>query len=243
MLTPKGRETMQTRGGKGSAAEVRKWTRAMFQFGVEVDLLPSNPLADVRNRDRQTPRDRVLQMEELRQIWSAATALAHPWGHLFKLLMLTGSRRSEWANARVDWLKAESTILEVPAEQYKTRKPQVVPLSTQAQAIVRSLPQGNNGPFLFSTTGGLVPVSGFSKAKTQLDQQITMQKQSLAISWVTHDLRRSMATHMERLGIEPHVIELCLGHKLTGIAATYRHYGYLPEKQVALQRWADELLA
>ena len=60
--------------------------------------------------------------------------------------------------------------------------------------------------------------------------------------WVVHDLRRSMATHMERIGIEPHIIEVCLGHTLKGIAATYRHYSYLPEKERALQRWADELV-
>jgi len=60
--------------------------------------------------------------------------------------------------------------------------------------------------------------------------------------WVVHDLRRSMATHMERIGVEPHVIEVCLGHVLKGVAGTYRHYGYLPEKTAALQAWADELI-
>ena len=58
-------------------------------------------------------------------------------------------------------------------------------------------------------------------------------------AWVVHDLRRSMGTHMERIGIEPHIIEVCLGPTLKGIAATYRHYSYLPEKERALQRWAD----
>lgn len=62
-------------------------------------------------------------------------------------------------------------------------------------------------------------------------------------SWVVHDLRRSMATHMERIGVAPHVIEVCLGHVLKGVAGTYRQYGFLPEKAAALQRWADELLA
>jgi hypothetical protein len=50
-----------------------------------------------------------------------------------------------------------------------------------------------------------------------------------------------MATHMERIGVEPHVIEVCLGHILKGAAGTYRHYGYLPEKIMAQQAWADEL--
>jgi hypothetical protein len=61
--------------------------------------------------------------------------------------------------------------------------------------------------------------------------------------WVLHDLRRSMATHMERIGVAPHVIEVCLGHVLKGVAGTYRQYAYLPEKAAALQRWADELMA
>jgi hypothetical protein len=47
---------------------------------------------------------------------------------------------------------------------------------------------------------------------------------------------------MERIGIEPHVIEVCLGHVLKGVAGTYRHYGYLPEKADALQRWEAELI-
>jgi hypothetical protein len=51
-----------------------------------------------------------------------------------------------------------------------------------------------------------------------------------------------MATHMERIGIAPHIIEVCLGHTLKGLPGTYRHYGYLNEKAEALQQWADELL-
>ena len=50
-----------------------------------------------------------------------------------------------------------------------------------------------------------------------------------------------MATHMERIGVAPHVIEVCLGHTLKGIGATYRHYSYLSGKTAALQLWADEL--
>ena len=61
--------------------------------------------------------------------------------------------------------------------------------------------------------------------------------------WVVHDLGRSMATHMERIGIEPHVIEVCLGHVPEGVAGTYRQYAYLPEKAVTLQEWANELLS
>ena len=76
-----------TRGGPGSAAEMRKWTRAMFQFAVDVLLLSENPLADVRNRDRQKPRSRVLTMDELRSVWHAAARMEYPWGPYFQLII------------------------------------------------------------------------------------------------------------------------------------------------------------
>lgn len=88
---------------------------------------------------------------------------------------------------------------------------------------------------------GSRPISGFSKAKMGLDRLIAAGGEPVA-KWVAHDLRRSMATHMERIGVAPHVIEVCLGHALKGVAATYRHYTYIAEKTAALEHWADELV-
>ena len=163
-------------------------------------------------------------MDELRAVWRAAAQMGFPWGPYVQLIMLTGDRRGEWANAQGGWLDGARTRLEIPAAHYKTGRPQVVPLSRQAQELVRSLPPQELGPFLFSSTGGARPVSGFSKAKVRLDRLIAAEHGSALEHWVVHDLRRSMATHMERIGIEPHVIEVCLGHSLRGIAATYRIY-------------------
>jgi integrase len=232
----------RTRGGPGAAAEIRKWTRAMFQFAMDAGLRPDNPFADVRNRDRQRRRERVLSMEELRAVSDSAGDMGYPWGPWYRLILLTGDRRSEWARARWDWLTANLTRLEIPASEYKTAKSQVVPLSAQAQAIIASLPRGEAGPYLFSSDGGARAVSGFSKAKARLDRLIADRLGRPLPPWVVHDLRRSMATHMERIGIEPHIIEVCLGHSLKGVAGIYRQYGYLPEKAHALQAWADELL-
>jgi integrase len=229
------------RGGPGAAAEVRKWVRAMFQFACDVGLMPDNPLANVRNRDRQVPRTRVLSMEELRRVWTAAGLLDYPWGPYFRLVALTGDRRGEWANAQRSWLAPDHALLEIPATEYKTRKSHVVPLSRQARAIVDAMPVHAEGPYLLSSVGGLRPVSDFSGAKAKLDALIEESEGATSDPWVVHDLRRSMATHMERLGVAPHIIEVCLGHKIKGIGATYRHYSYLPEKAAALQLWADEL--
>ena len=238
----KGRKQEATRGGPGAAADVRKWATAMFQFGVHNGLLAANPFTGVRNRDKQVRRDHVLTMDELRAVWRAAAVIPYPWGPFFQLLMLTGDRRGEWANAKTGWLDADYTRLEIPASNYKTGKSQIVPLSHQASEVAKALPKQEFGPFVFSSTGGMRPISGFSKAKTLLDRGLQQEANDGVRRWVIHDLRRSMATHMERIGIEPHIIEVCLGHALKGVAGVYRHYAYLPEKSAALQRWANELL-
>ncbi|MBB3973364.1 integrase [Hansschlegelia beijingensis] len=212
----------------------------MFQFAVERQYLLENPLAGVKNRDRQRPRSRVLTMEELRRVRDAASAMGYPWGSYFQLILLTGDRRGEWANAQISWLSADGTRLEIPAVHYKTGKVQVVPLSAQALRVIDAMPTPEYGPYLLSSLGGAKPISGFSRAKKRLDEVIARGGQMEP--WVVHDLRRSMATHMERLGVAPHIIEVCLGHALKGIGATYRHYTYLAEKTAALQIWANELM-
>ena len=88
----------------------------------------------------------------------------------------------------------------------------------------------------------MTPIGGFSNAKKSIDDLAERYFGGPMQPWVTHDLRRSMATHMERLGVAPHVIEACLGHALKGVAGTYRRYNFLREKLAALQVWEDEVL-
>jgi integrase len=230
------------RGGPGAAAEVRKWARALFQYGVDVAMIDRNPFDGVRNADKQRARSRVLSMEEARTAWKVACGTPYPFGPYFQLLILTGARRNEWAAAQRSWLDGDVTRLEIPTDQYKSDRPHVVPLGRRAKAVVDTLLLEAIGPYLMSTTGGARPISGFSKAKAEVDKAIT--EAGLAVKpWVVHDLRRTMATHMERIGIAPHIIELCLGHSLKGVAAVYRQYQYLPERLAALEAWADELAA
>jgi integrase len=181
-------------------------------------------------------------MEELRAVWQCAEGLEYPFGPYFLLLILTGARRSEWACSRRAWLDPLVSRLEIPAHAYKTDRPYVIPLSALARRIIMKLPAHQGGAYSFSTTAGEHPISGFSKAKARIDTFLA-ENGLAADSWVTHDLRRTMATHMERLGIAPHVIEACFGHSLRGIAAVYRQYQYLPEKQAAYETWAQEVTA
>jgi integrase len=83
------------------------------------------------------------------------------------------------------------------------------------------------------------------KAQPKLDARITATHGKLP-RWTPHDLRRTAATRMAELGVQPHVIEAVLnhvsGHK-AGVAGIYNRATYDKEKRLALNLWATHLLS
>lgn len=221
--------------GAGAAREVRKHITKFFNWAVDRGLLTASPVAGMRRPELgYVARERVLTMDELKAIWEAAGQMGYPFGPMTRLLILTAQRRAEVANMERGWLLSDQAAFEVPASHYKTDRPQVVPLSDPALKIVAALPNWNGGDYLLSTTAGKRPVSGFSKAKARLDKLSKLE------GWTLHDLRRSAATHMARLGIPQEHIERVLGHTIEGVAGTYNRYSYLPEKRAALDLWGAQ---
>ena len=100
-------------------------------------------------------------------------------------------------------------------------------------------------PFVFTTTGKS-PFSGYSKAKASLDRKILEIRRAKDTEaeamqgWTLHDLRRTVATGMARLGIHPHIADALLNHKdgtIRGVAAVYNRHAYLKERRAALELW------
>ena len=228
--------------GASIAREVRKHLTRMFNWAADRGLIAANPLAGMQRPELgYVSRERVLTVEELRQIWKAAADAADPFGDMVRLLILTGQRRSEIAGLERGWIHAEQRAVEIPAASYKTKRPHVFPLSAPAWALVKALPKWNGGDFMFTTTGGERPFSGFSKAKARLDAKIANNAKKAELEpmepWTLHDIRRSVATHMARLGVAQEHIERVLGHVVAGVAGTYNRYSYLDEKRAALETW------
>ena len=168
-----------------------------------------------------------------------------------QLLILTGQRREEVAGARRREFKEQGTLWTIPAERVKNGNAQDVPLTGTIQGILGALPRiGSKSEYLFSTTG-VGPVSGHSNAKEQLDATMLAIAREEAEArgenpddaklepWRLHDLRRTAASGMARLGIAVHVIEAVLNHKsgqVSGVAAVYNRHSYLPKKDAPLMR-------
>jgi integrase len=113
----------------------------------------------------------------------------------------------------------------------------VVPLAPTAVAILEALPRCA-GPFVFSTTGGERPISGYGDIKAKVDSFMPG-----VAAWVLHDIRRTMRTGLSALRVPDTVAELCIGHTQKGLHKVYDQHSYLDEKRHALDAWASRLLS
>ncbi len=234
----------------GAAREVRKHLHRLFNWAVDREIVPDNPLHGMERKDLRPNGEagRKLSDEELRAIWSASSELGYPFGLLYRLLILTGQRRNEWANARRSEIDADRRLLEVPKTRYKGGRDHVVPLADLAWEIVASLPEWvGNDYHLFSTRAGHVPVSGFSKAKARLDEGAlkVLQKDDLGAtlgSYRVHDFRVTCESRLADLGFVQEVRDAVLGHAKAGLQKTYNKHDYLDEKRDALTAYAEHLM-
>jgi integrase len=185
-------------------------------------------------------RQRVLTDVELRTFWKAMDRLGYPFGPLFKLLLVTGQRRGEAAEARWPEFDLDAKLWTIPAARMKSNAAHLVPLADDALAILEALPRFARGDHVFSTTFGLRPVSGFSKAKARLDGLMAAEPGGFD-EWRLHDLRRTMRTHLSALPVTDLVRELVIAHTKPGLHKVYDQFGYLPEKREALVLWGARL--
>ena len=230
----------------------RAMARALSKFFawlVQHRKIVTNPCAAMYVPPLAEARDRVLTEDEIRLFWKATDGLGEPFGPLFKLLLLTGARLREVAQMSRLELSKGGAVWELPGARTKNKKPHVVFLPPLARDCLRSISQiAGSGGYIFTTTG-LTPVSGFSKAKRELDQVMLaaareQDPEATVAPWRLHDLRRSCATGMAEIGIAPHIVEACLNHvsgARAGVAGTYNRAQYADEKRTAWERWATHV--
>lgn len=186
---------------------------------------------------------------QLKALWQVADAESSPWGPGLKLLMLTGARRDEVFSAdRAEFnLKAAEWI--IPAERAKNGVPHIVPLSDAAKAVMDAIPEVEGSGKLFPTRTKAGQAergpSGFSKAQARFrDSMNEKLEREDGEHWTLHDIRRTVATALQRLGIRFEVTEAVLNHvsgARGGIAGVYQRHDWKAEKRAALDAWATEL--
>lgn len=214
-------------GAKNTLAAIRK----LFNWCVERDILQTSPAAGVKPPAHAKARDRVLNENELASVWRSTRPMPYPFGPIFQLLILTGARRGEIGE--LEWQEVHQEEIRLEGHRTKNGEPHLVPLSMPARKIFAHLPKINGAKYVFTVTGNTA-VSGWSKAKAALDDASGVH------NWRTHDLRRVIATGLQRLGFRLEVIESVLGHtsgSRAGIVGVYQRHAFEDDKREALEAW------
>lgn len=224
---------------------------------------------------REKPRERELSPDEIRKLWAALEATpverrklpnGSPTGtsaigsgelHMIRatalaiqIALATGQRIGECAGiAKVELdLNATAPMWVIPGERTKNGEPNRVPLSPLAVKLIRdaqkllSERRVNNDEWLFpSATDPMQPMKTHSATKA-----LERSRDALGIAdFRIHDLRRTAATGMAELGINPHTVSLVLNHisvrRGTITGKVYDRYSYDREKREALNAWGSQL--
>ncbi|MGC2408909.1 MAG: site-specific integrase [Methyloceanibacter sp.] len=229
--------TIAETSGPVSADRARAALSALFAWAIREGLCDVNPVIGTNKSAETRPRERVLSDEELTTIWRALPETNY--GHIVKLLILTGSRREEIAGLRHSEIDFKSRRIALAAERTKNHRPHDIPLSQAAYGFLSSLPQRDSRELVFGA--GVGGFQGWSRSKATLDAKLNDMA-----PWRLHDLRRTVATGMAELGVHPHIIEAVLnhisGHK-AGVASVYNRAVYAPEKAAALELWGRHVLS
>jgi integrase len=235
-------------GRATTANRVKAHLSVFLNWCVGRDIIPVSPLAGVKSPAKETSRDRVLCDDEVRLFWRACDKLGEPWGPLGKVLLLTGQRLNEVA--QMTDAEVQGGVWHLSPDRTKNGRAHDVPLSAAAETVLASKERIKaKAGYIFTTTGA-APVQGFFKAREHLAkamEELAGQDRAdggepLVIPyWTFHDLRRTCATGMARLGIQVRVTEAVLNHvsgTASGIVAVYQRHDYADEKRVALETWA-----
>jgi integrase len=223
--------------------------RKMCGWAVERGILNQNPCQGMRAPSVEKARDRVLSDTEIRLAWRALERVGWPFGPMAKMLLLTGARRNEVAEMSWGEVDLDKRSWTLPETRSKTRRAQEIPLSDAAIVVLKSVPRIGEAPidYVFTTTGR-TPISGFSRAKSQIDAAIIEIMRAESVTplepWTLHDLRRTVATNLQRLGIKLEVTESVLGHisgSRAGVVGIYQRHDFADEKRAALDVWSRKL--
>jgi integrase len=234
-------------GGQGVMANrLVSHISAVYRRAQQLQLVPigCNPAREVQPPAGETSRDRVLSSKEIAKLWAYFCGTHGQAGpgirFALKLNIVTAQRIGEVCSARVNDIDRDAGTWTI--RNSKNNRTHVVPLSSLALATIDEAinfgPDENSGGLLFpspSASGHLRPDS--------VNTALSRDRQIIGINerWTPHDLRRTAATGMGRLGVNRFVLSRVLNHVDASVDGIYDRHDYLAEKRQALNLWAEEI--
>jgi integrase len=237
------------RGAPTTANDVLRWSKRIFDYAIKRHIVQYNPASAFDLSDaggKEAARERALSREELVILFEA---MRNTKGFTqvniltIKLLLMLAIRKSELIGARKSEFDLEAGLWRLPAERTKTEAAINIPLPPQAVKALLELHR------LSESSDWLLPAR---KAQDRMLPHIHENTLNVALAKVKpnmpdvdpfciHDFRRTARTHLAALGVESHIAERCLNHKLKGVEGIYNRHDYLDERREALRLWANFL--
>jgi integrase len=217
---------------RGPSAGVTAWkvAKAFFAWCEAREDDFASPARSIRKPAKEKARERVLDDGELKLTWEAADGAGGAGGALVKLLILSGARRNEVTELARDEIAADA--IELPGDRTKNGLPHTIPITPMMRRVLDALPA--SGAFVLN--GSDRPFGDHSGAKDKVRPAIRR--------WTLHDLRRSFASGLQRLGVAPHIVELALNHRsgtFSGVAGIYQRHRYAKEVHEAFELWSKHI--
>jgi integrase len=223
-------------GSPQMASRAAAYARAGFSWAMKRGALTASPFVNLPLA-AVVKRERVLTDDELRAIWQA-TAKPGTFNNIVRLLLLTGQREGEVAGMAWSELSDDLSTWVVPAARSKNNKESIVPLSAPSRSIIEGATRYEGNPLVFPGEHGVY--QGWGRAKDRLDAA------SGVSDWRLHDLRRTCATGLQKLGVRLEVTESVLSHvsgSRAGIVGIYQRHDWKDEKAAALAAWGARVEA
>ncbi|MBK6413571.1 MAG: site-specific integrase [Sphingopyxis sp.] len=222
--------------------------RRLLRWAVSRGDIDRSPMEGMETPPPVKPRDRWLSDEELGRIWMAAPNTHSCFGPIIRLLIVTGQRREEVSSLRWEELNRKDLLWTLPGERAKNGEPNRIPLNELAVAILDEVAGSaiwpRSGRMFTTSRGGRF--TGYSKGKIKLDLLMSQDGREPLPDWRLHDLRRTLATGFQRLGVRFEVTEAVLNHvggSRAGVAGIYQRHDWKDEKREAMKSWNDHLAA
>jgi integrase len=221
-----------SRGTAVTASRCRAWLSGFFVWCLERGHAESNPVIGSATVETAPARERVLTDDELRKVWNACGD--DDFGKIVRLLILTGCRRGEVGGLRWSEIDMDAGTITIPGTRTKNKRAHTLPITDAMRAIIESVPRRVDRECLFGETAAV----GFTGWNSMLTFNSGVK------DWTLHDLRRTVATGMANLDVDPHIVEAALnhasGHK-AGVAGTYNRAKYVPQIARAFGLWCDHV--
>lgn len=258
------------RGARRTANMVLSLMRQMFRHGLARGLVETDPTLALSKKQaggKETPVDRNLSLNEIKELHVKLPGadLHEKLEAAIWLLLATGARVGELLKAEWSHVDFDKKVWTIPPENSKNSRQHLIHLSAFALKQLAVMTKYQTGPFLLNGREAVkqspdkpkekpdkpMPMSDKAITKAIRDRirteplsRRTPKTGTLMLSggeWSPHDLRRTMASRMGDLGVEPHVIERCLNHVQQGIVGVYQKQEYMTERKAAFEKWGKQI--